>query len=602
MIPLVLGFLPAFFAAALIAAFYTQFIPFFQQPLLATSPSWHFVYYGFWILAILLSALVVWSSPKVRRRAFPMAILCLFSLVLTASHPIDPIAKNFVTAIVIAGCLTIFVHASKRDILTWFMASVAVLIALICLFDISFPDGFTDSFGRAAGFGVNANVTAASLLLGALASYSAMTEGVRLPFFIVIGAALVATLSRSTMIVAVATLGWITVAAWLGDRGVWRRYMQQRSSTVVARRLLIVFIGWLGIAATVNDRFIFAAADAFLGLQKAVDIFIQADQQVWQRHEEKDPNHAGNRGSEQDLTFTAVAKELGKQNSAASRALLLKGSIVAFLSGPPFGIGLQAAHDLGPHNTFLLFAIAFGWLGVFIPLGFLFLAFMHARCAGDLAFGLGVAGLMLFSHDVLLIPALLVPFVVGIAMQGSTAEYLSENACDVAAMKVIACITFALLVLGCRCVAVGYTGPTKNAIEVSNIWRSSERAYAVPLYPPVFRGLLRTVDTKSDRIEGRLEVVEGGKRISRAPAETQHASLIGNGEFYQSNRNIVVFTATDGSDPRANGLSYSVEQSVAMHPLMYLVLIATLLWCLGIFILFGESRFRGKGENTCVAS
>ena len=74
---------------------------------------------------------------------------------------------------------------------------------MICLLDILFAHGFTNTVGRAAGLSVNANIAAAGLLLGAASSYWTVPQRLRSSFVLIVGAAVFVTLSRSTWLAAV---------------------------------------------------------------------------------------------------------------------------------------------------------------------------------------------------------------------------------------------------------------------------------------------------------------------------------------------------------------------------------------------------------------
>ena len=87
---------------------------------------------------------------------------------------------------------------------------------------------------------------------------------------------------------------------------------------------------------------------------------------------------------------------------------------LSYRNGPLLGRGLGAAHALQPHNTFLLFAVAFGDLGWLVPLAFLGLTAYWVRQRAAIAAVLATFTVMMTSHDVLFTPGLLAPIVFGI--------------------------------------------------------------------------------------------------------------------------------------------------------------------------------------------
>lgn len=581
------------FTAILITGFQSQFLPYFESLLVDAGNIWRIVYYGFWASAVLLAVFIALTVQRVRMWAAPTTFVCLYSLLLTSLHPLDSVAKNFLVSMILAACLSVFISILSWKIVARFSASVVALMAILCLLDILFRDGFTNTGGRAAGFGINPNVAAAGLLLGAVATYQALPEKWRFPFLSLVATALMATLSRSTLLVGAMGLGLVISAGVFEQGRTWRPRLPERRKFKIHGLLLIFFAGWLALAAVKNDHFTWSMRSSFSGLETAINAVIAA--------ERKFALLARKGTSENTTSFWGDAApddpveaidEQGEVNSAGTRALLFKRSMRAFLSGPWLGVGLQQAHDYHPHNTYLLFAVAFGWPGLFVPFGFLALTVLRAKRRADLALGLTAAGLMFFSHDMLLAPGLLIPLIVGIAKHSSPLPQYGSERAHTSALKVVAGLTAALFLVGAASVAVRQTGLVRMALESEKIYHSHRNIYYAGIKPILFGGLLRTADTPSEG--GQLILYENGHPTAPR-AHFEPKEYMRNGEFYQQRRNHIVFAATDNSDPRGNRRSYSVDFTVGVHPLMYLALIAIFAWCAGIFLLYGGQSPRRKG-------
>jgi hypothetical protein len=110
------------------------------------------------------------------------------------------------------------------------------------------------------------------------------------------------------------------------------------------------------------------------------------------------------------------AENEGRINSISARGLLMERAWIAYRDGPLFGIGIGLAHAFRPHNSFLLFALAFGPVGWLIPLGFIALARKNVPLV------LATFAAAMVSHDIFLQPALLFPLALGAAADEATSK------------------------------------------------------------------------------------------------------------------------------------------------------------------------------------
>ena len=375
----------------LVVAFQLQLLPYFSPLFVHNRPFWPIIYYGFWFVAIGVTLIILASQRSILRRSFPVLAVSAFAAGLTLTHPIDAISKNLVFAMIFVPCATVLGIASAPFALLRFSASVTVLSAVICLLDILFSHGFTDTLGRAAGFSVNANVAAGGMLLGAASSFWAIPHRMRGPFLLIVGAAIFVTLSKSTLLAA------IVICAIAGADSVWTLMRSPGSRPRIRwfRSGVLAFglAGWIVAALFLNDRFSLAATLAYQGIGGALTAFADARQSITSAVESRMlsqssiPSSANDnvepKSNSDDLIREMdrrgqLIKEIGRRaenegeiNSISARGLLLERAFLSYQTGPFFGQGLAAAYALHPHNTFLLFAIAFGHLGWLVPIAFL---------------------------------------------------------------------------------------------------------------------------------------------------------------------------------------------------------------------------------------
>lgn len=424
----------------LLIAYQLQLLPFFSPLFVDDRRIWPFVYYGWGILAIGLTLVILASQRSILRRSFPVLGVCAFATGLALTHPLDVISKNFIVAMIFVACATVLTIASAPLALLRFSASVTVLSAVICLFDILFSHGFTNSVGRAAGLSINANVAAAGLLLGAAASYWTVPQLLRSPFLLIVGAAIFVTLSKSTGLAAIAicaAIGAELVRIRVRSPGPHPRIRWIRSCAIA-----LGLAGWVVAALFSNDRFSIALTDSFRGMDTALSAFREARESINNAVSRTTPpskasaSHGdtesgppplpnitlANENPEEKSGSEDLIAEIGRRaenegdiNSISARGLLMERAFLAYRTGPLLGQGLAAAHALHPHNTFLLFAVAFGDLGWLVPLAFVGLTLYWARGIRQLPLFLATLTVMATSHDILLTPGLLAPIVFGVA-------------------------------------------------------------------------------------------------------------------------------------------------------------------------------------------
>jgi O-Antigen ligase len=399
----------------LIVAFQLQLLPFFSRLFIEDRTIWPFLFYGFWCIAAGTSAIVLFTRTDILWRTLPVLVVCAICIALALIHPLDGIAKNFIAAMVFFSCATVLASVSRPLRLLQISAAVTAISAVICLIDILFAEGLTNTAGRAAGLSIGPNGAAAGLLLGAAASYWAVPTRWRGYYLMIAGCALFATLSKSTLIAAIFIFGFIGIIAVIKcpfPRRGWLRH------AVLACGL----IAWIGVAFIANDRFVVATSDAYSGLGNAVSAFRDARKAI----ADSVPSFASATAhSWQDKFRTnalidAISRRTeteGDVNSVSARWLLMERAWLSYQQEPLFGLGFAAAHALQPHNSILLFMLALGSIGILVPLAFVGLTTTPLYFNGWASCALPMATftIIMISHDILLTPGLLAPVAFGLA-------------------------------------------------------------------------------------------------------------------------------------------------------------------------------------------
>jgi len=447
-----------------VIAFQLQLLPFFSPLFVDDRLFWPVIYYGVWSLVIGLTLVILAAQRPVLHRSLPVLVVCALAVGLTLIHPIDGISKNFLVATIFVACGTVLAIASAPLALLRFSASATALSAVICLLDILFAHGFTNTVGRAAGLSVNANVAAAGLLLGAASSYWAIPQRLRGSFLLIVGAAIFVTLSRSTWLAAV------LICTGVGADLLWTRLKSPgphpRIKWFRLAVLALGLAGWIVTALVSNDRFSVAAGDSYQQIGTALTAFREARRSIASAVESRipslsritDSNSDAEKKSKSDDMMEEIARRVeneGAINSISARWLLMERAFLSYQTGPFFGQGLAVAHALQPHNTFLLFAVAFGDLGWLVPIAFLGLTVYWVRSIQHLPLFLATFTVMMTSHDILFTPGLLAPIVFGVAGLNSLRYRADEASGTSSAMKYTAVAAPILFGLGAASAGFG---------------------------------------------------------------------------------------------------------------------------------------------------
>ncbi|MFZ5732029.1 MAG: O-antigen ligase family protein [Pseudomonadota bacterium] len=360
----------------------------FFSPWLTQQYAWRFFYYGYWIAVLGLTLATLALDWNLFRRSSRLLLICGLSSALVALHPSDWVAKNYLVALgLCASTAVLATAAGHQRILAW-SAVVTALNAGICIVAALLPNPVTNPSGRVSGLAENPNIAAAELLLGIVIAWRAIPSRAQIPFLLLVTAGIVATLSRSTLLVAAVIL--------IGVAAPHLRQIRLKTRDIALAAILIV--SWLTTAIFINPDFWYGKNSVFYRIGQipaSTKTFVDAIFAPAASPGRQD-RAGGSPGG-------APPFDDAKDGSAEARAAFLRESWLAYQSAPATGWGLGRAYALAPHNSYLLFAVAFGAIGWLVPIAFIALMFTYSR--RDWPLPMTVAGLMLFSHDTLLLPA-----------------------------------------------------------------------------------------------------------------------------------------------------------------------------------------------------
>jgi hypothetical protein len=590
-------------AATAIVAFQSGFLAFFQPLFADDPPLWRTIYYGYWGLTLAVALIVFCTDPVVRRQSVPVVVICPLIAALAFLHPLDWVSKNLIVAMLLLPCVIILTAGSATLHLMRLSASVTALNAAICLLDILFPDGFTNTVGRAAGLALNPNDAATGLLLGTAATWWAVPRRWQGSFLVLGGAGIFVTLSRSTLLAGV-LIAIVVATMSLGRSLRDGKRPRLRWSAMVYGGLLVLFLAsWIASALFTNDRFAIAAGDSFSGLRGALSAIEVASRParlaVQDLAARRAPAGAGMAETEsharafeaarveaQVAAISKVSETEGDKNSVSARALFMWRSFIMYEAGPFFGRGLAVAHDLVPHNTFLLFAVAFGHLGWLVPLALAGLTLWRVRSENQLPLAMAVITVMMTSHDILF-PGLIVPIAIGIAGNISGPAETQVTRASLGGVRGVTIAASVLFIIGCSVIVLKFAGDKTISLATGvKPVEDSDFVFAARLARPEFSGVLRLADVSSEGSPGeKLLLMEDGKVLSDSQARDTAVMTEGMGRYLIWRRNTLLFSTSDNSDPRVNGRAYEVRVPVSIHPLVLAVAAGVLAWCMMVMYL-----------------
>jgi hypothetical protein len=607
-------------AAITVVLYQAWLMPFFQPFFAGREGLARLVFYTLYGSLLLTTTIVFGVRADIRRAVVPLALVAAVCVGAAVLHPIGEVTRAYIIAIGMGGAVVVLMQGSAPGAVLRVSAAVTVLNAALCFVDLLFADGFTTTVGRAAGLAINPNVAAAAVLLGAAASHRAVPRRFHLSFVVLTLGAIAVTLSRSTMLVAAAA---IAVPAAVE---IWRRARARRPLWIAfdgVRPAVFVAVGlvaWVGAATAINPRFrpvVHAVvsdslefADAIGAAHEFVAVAAQdaspppvAGSGVSSAAVGDGTPEAGARPPASDASRIAALdarlSDEGARNSISARTLFLERAMLEYRHNGFFGIGLEAAHPLVPHNTFVLFALAFGHLGWLIPLALVVLAFRAARDARDLPLSIALAGAMATSHDILLTPSLFLPIAIGIGGMIASGGNDGERQSVHRSVAFGASAAVGLFVLGCLVIVsvvpsstVERLGPASiieyRGAYLANVPRQTFPGVFVPAIgagPEDTATFLRDSAGPLRRVRWNL-----GLRVPVAPGE------------FATHDDVVLFAPADGGDPRGGGHTLDLGLPHKVGAPFYALLATLAVWCAGVRLWLMRTNRAGHTAGVLEAS
>ncbi|MFY7697266.1 MAG: hypothetical protein ACOVQX_00290 [Legionella sp.] len=310
-----------------------------------------------------------------------LIVICVLALMpvtiyfLNYGFYIDKYSGNYILSIsLVAIFFTIGRSICFRKI-GKFYVTLLVWSSIICLLELCFYDELTIIKGRAAGLFSNPNIAAIVLIFSAIGSIDYIPKHLKIAFLILITSAVFSTLSVSGMLTWMVTLALLVLQNFNIKKIIKR--IKTDSSYIAITLIAISMI--LSFAWNHNCFFPIAFRDSYFKIYT----FKQEVLNV------------------KTITPAAI-KKMESNNSMAARYLLISRALSEYHKGPFWGRGLQYAFELAPHNSYILFSIAFGPIGLLIIPLFMIFIFILAGIRRGLPMAFSFLMCSFFSHDVLL--------------------------------------------------------------------------------------------------------------------------------------------------------------------------------------------------------
>jgi hypothetical protein len=542
-----------------------------------------FLIYG---ATAICAAVAIMRGSVERRLLFPLGAfiaIAAIPLVLTRGE-IGPVTKSYLIALGSIGAFTVAAMTTDLRRIAQFSASALCVVSVCCVLDACFFDGFSNTAGRAAFLYINPNIAGIALLLGAAATAWSIPLRWIPVFLILVGGAVFATLSRGAILMGVVTI-CVSAIVWAPNyRSVLGELRSGINYSVAAAAFMV---GLFAFAMGNNHAFSVAISQGFRGAQTAVkwteagNAEQKAQTVFAQMPIASTAKPAGIKNPSATATMpagrTAAIAAVEEQNSASARALLAERAWHQAISGPAMGIGLERAFAMAPHNSYLLFAMAFGYAGwLVIPALIGAILYLGKRRAVPAAMIIGMSAMV--SHDLLFA----MPLVSSLALilpsvawkdHGEGAQSNSAPA----TLAAIAVLIAALCILTDASEAGNLPSYEKefSGADIKKLRGLEYYAELPALSPP---GIFRLgAESREYFGGGGISVSEGGIDLPSSNRAAPEIAAAGHGRYGFHNM-WVLLSSSDGTDPSSNGRVYRVRAEVTLHPLFLLSVLAAFLW------------------------
>lgn len=465
------------FLSLLFIFFYaTGLVNFIPDKLLVNIPN--YILYSLYGLSLLVALYLSIVSLEIRRQAIligSLIFILILQLIWSGDFVSDP-GKNYLINLVTIFLVVILCLKSNRSLVNLIIISVALMGALLCLIDIVFYDGYTNTTGRAAGLFINPNIAASVLLLLSVASVPLIHKNWRVSFIILMAGAILSTVSRSSIVVGISVL---LSACMIDDL---RKYINKNSLYNCFWVCSFIFV--IGMAAMWNNKSYSVAIKNSIGsIYSAAEIFNSAREKIKLTEEKFGPAetpaapepypssplaaapppaaspHPDNFATKEEIA--TILSDVEKVNSASVRLLKAEQAISVFKMNPIWGSGISNAYQLSTHNSYLLLSVAFGVGGFLI---FITLPYLLYLLSGvySIPFTIALMGISFFSHDIFFVNLYSVVLAVCIysLLQSNTKdEYINNR---IIRLDILTIIILTIIL------AVGFFGIRQAKILISN--------------------------------------------------------------------------------------------------------------------------------------
>jgi hypothetical protein len=400
----------------------TGLVNFIPQKLLWDIPN--YIIYIIYALSLIVILHLTIVNIGVRRQAIAIGsflFVLSFPLVLSGDFLSD-IAINYFINLLTFFIVIILCLKSSRALVDMMIISVAIISALICLIDITFYDGYTNTTGRASGIFINPNIAGSSLLFLAVASTPLIPLNWKGAFIILMTGAIVSTLSRSSILIGILVLSSLLII-----RSPIKYINKKSLLNCFFAFLFIVIINLTALVA--NKSYSVAIENSIGSLNSVYDIFNSAHSQLKsleagaEKSLEAGAEKSLEAGAEKSLEAGAeksleartidILENVEEVNSASFRLMKAEQALSAAIITPILGSGVYTAYQLYSHNSYFVIIVAFGFFGLII---YMIIPYLLNRISGvfGIPFLVALLGISFFSHDLFFVNSYAVIFAAGI--------------------------------------------------------------------------------------------------------------------------------------------------------------------------------------------
>lgn len=548
------------------------------SPLIETdSAAWSYCYKGFWLISI---ATTVWALVSMRSLfaiTWPILIFLGGCFLLFSTFHYSAFSKNLLISTIIISVFVVLVSAAGIERCLRFSAQLVTFSAFFILIDMQFMYGLSNSAGRAAGLFINPNIAAGALLVAAIASFSSVSEKFKISFLILVVAAIISTLSRTTIATLCVVAAIYSLYMLKPDR--FSGSVRTVKAGITYAVLTCIVVSALIVSASIlNPRLTVALSSVNLEINLSHLGDNTEATPIGSHTLENSVKDSEGAQADDNVSSDARIGKVERDSSADARLLLLKRSFAAFMEAPLLGIGIERSYQLRPHNTYLLFAAAYGVVGLLIPLA-LVAFFLMQRDPDSFAMGAALGCVMFFSHDVLLTPAYTIPVALAIAStlkwDNGDLRNPSENSSH-----------FALLVAICFVAWMNFSIASnahrivREVVDVASLTKINSCLYYFES-PFLSESRFYTLDRSSayDRQAiSKIEMFENGNNLKARASEKGMSSAGCGGDFEITKLWGIAFSASDGSSPVNNGRIYEIQFPIEGKRLLTILLVMLLVW------------------------